>query len=286
MALLERDSLLDQLAQGVTTAASGQGVLVLLTGEAGAGKTSVVREFEKRVGPKALVLWGACDPLTTPRPLSPLLDVLADPHSGLGHLAGSEQDRFALFAGFLDRLRVTSRPIVLVIEDVHWADDGTLDFLRFLGRRIEQTKSMAVCTYRDDEVGPHHPLRSVLGELASKGSTWRLAVPPLSVAAVQVLSQYPADEAAKLHSQTDGNAFFVTEVLAAGDHLPTSVQDAVLARVRRLGEGPRRIVEAVSIAPRELEIDFAKALAEVETADVDENLKVLVVARPPLEPKV
>ncbi|MCA1735537.1 MAG: AAA family ATPase [Actinobacteria bacterium] len=76
MTLIECDSLLDQLEGGLATAASGEGVLVLLTGEAGAGKTSVVREFEKRLGRKALVLWGACDPLTTPRPLSPLLDVM------------------------------------------------------------------------------------------------------------------------------------------------------------------------------------------------------------------
>lgn len=166
MALLERDSLLDQLAQGVTTAASGQGVLVLLTGEAGAGKTSVVREFEKRVGPKALVLWGACDPLTTPRPLSPLLDVLADPHSGLGHLAGSEQDRFALFAGFLDRLRVTSRPIVLVIEDVHLGRRRDPRLSSFPGSSGSNKPSQwQFAPTGMTEVGPHHPLRSVLGEL-------------------------------------------------------------------------------------------------------------------------
>ncbi|CAN5218734.1 hypothetical protein BH18ACT5_BH18ACT5_11810 [soil metagenome] len=137
MALLERDSLLDELGARLAAAASSQGSMVLLAGEAGAGKPSLVREFARRTGSRMLALWGACDPLTTPRPLSPLLDVIADPDSGLAELAGEDPERFALFAAFLARLRVTARPIVLVIEDVHWADEETLDFLRFLGRRID-----------------------------------------------------------------------------------------------------------------------------------------------------
>ena len=126
------------------------------------------------LGSKVLILWGACDPLTTPRPLSPLLDVLADPDSGLTWEADQNLEPIALFQAVLDRLRHTVRPILFVIEDIHWADNGTLDFLRFLGRRVRDTKSLVICTYRDDEVGSDHPLRSVLGEFATQDSTHRL----------------------------------------------------------------------------------------------------------------
>ena len=258
--LVERDGLLRTLADLHAAVAGGGGSTVFVAGEAGAGKTTLVRAFADSLDRSTLVVAGACDPLTTPRPLSPLHDFAADADAGLGDLHPGDRDPVEVFSDVLDRLTRTIRPIVMIIEDVHWADEATLDLLRFLGRRIGDAPSMLLCTYRDDELGPSHPLRPVLGQLIPLDSTHRLVVPPLSVEAVGLLADDPAVDAGELHRRTGGNAFFVTEVLAADAPVPGSVQDAVLARVAGLSDSSRRVVEVVSIAPRQLEIDRAMSL--------------------------
>ena len=269
--LLEREGLLASLGELLDEAASGDGRLVLVAGEAGAGKTSLLDVFIASRDDTTLVIRGACDPLTTPRPLSPLHDFAADPGSGLAGL-DFDRDPIVLFNEVLDRLRHTVRPIVMAIEDIHWADEATLDFLRFIGRRLASTKAMLVCTYRDDEVGPDHPLRPVLGQMIPLESTQRLAVPPLSLAAVTQLAADRVFDPADLMQLTDGNAFFVTEVLASGEQLPETVQEAVIARVARLDERPRRVVEGVSVAPRSLDISHATTIVGGSLDDVDAAL--------------
>lgn len=270
--LLERAELLESLATFLGEASKGSGSLVLVAGEAGAGKTSLVRAFLESLDESTLVIQGACDPLTTPRPLSPLYDFAADPDSGLHDLFASDRDGIEVFQEVLDRLRNTIRPIVMLIEDVHWADEATLDFLRFIGRRVADSEAVLVCTYRDDEVGPDHPLRPVLGQLIPLDSTHRLFVPPLSLAAIQTLVGDLEVDALELLRLTDGNAFFVTELIATGETTPLTVQEAVLSRVSGLGEQPRRVVEAVSIAPRSLDIEHASALVGATSSHIDAAL--------------
>jgi DNA-binding CsgD family transcriptional regulator/tetratricopeptide (TPR) repeat protein len=270
--LLEREGLLESLGERLRDAKEGKGSLVLVAGEAGAGKTSLVRAFVESLDGSTLVIQGACDPLSTPRPLSPLHDFAADPNSGLIGLTSEERSAIEMFGEVLDRLRNTIRPILVVIEDIHWADEGTLDFLRFIGRRIEDGKAVMVCTYRDDEVGPDHPLRPVLGQLVPLGSTHRVVVPPLSLAAVTKLASDHAFDPRELLQLTDGNAFFVTEIIASGEGLPHSVQEAVLSRVSRLDEKARRIVDAVSVAPRALEMAHAVTIADGGLDDIDAAL--------------
>ncbi len=267
--LLERETQLQEIERLLDVASDGSGTLLLVAGEAGAGKTSLVHEAVRRAAPRAHVLIGGCDPLTTPRPLSPILDMAADPESGLGHLLEDRQDIIGLFTELWRRLRGTIRPTLLVLEDVHWADEGTLDLIRFLGRRVGDTKALVICTYRDDEIGVDRPLRVVLGDLATGDSTRRLDIAPLTLDAVKTIADDPTVDADRLHRITGGNAFFVTEVLAAGTDIPSSVQDAVLARVARLGPAPRTVVEAVAIAPRDLGIDYAMALTGSVIADID-----------------
>jgi len=270
--LLERDDLLDTLEGHVDEARGGRGSLVLVAGEAGAGKTTLVRALIERVGTGALVLQGSCDPLATPRPLSPLLDYASDPDSGLADLFVDSSDNIAVFGMVLDRIRNSIRPVVMVIEDVHWADQGTLDFLRFIGRRVEDTKAVMVCTYRDDEVGADHSLRPVLGQLIPLPSTLRLIVPPLTENAVARLAEGSSLEAGELHRITGGNAFYVTEIIAGGDRLPATVQDAVVARLSRLEQGARQVVEAVSVAPRSLGVEEAMQLVGGVADHVDQAL--------------
>jgi hypothetical protein len=138
---------------------------------------------------------------------------------------------------------------VAVFEDVHWADDATLDLLRFLGRRLSDTRTLAIATFRRDELGPHqHPLRVVLGDLASAPAVHRVRVSPLSRDAVARLAEGVDVDPDELHRITAGNPFFVTEVVAAGgERLPTSVSDAVNARVGRLPGAARDALEAASV---------------------------------------
>ena len=135
--LLERDKLLQLLGDHVDAARDGQGSILFIAGEAGAGKTSLVREASRRLRETAVVLEGACDSLTTPRPLSPLIDFAADPDAGLQGLA-SGLDPGEAFGAVLEILHGRLRPVFMVIEDIHWADEGTLDFLRFVGRRVAE----------------------------------------------------------------------------------------------------------------------------------------------------
>src|SRR5205814_10655256 len=146
-------------------AASGRGRLALLGGEAGVGKTSLLRHFTRTLPGRVRALWGACDPLPLPRPLGPLVDIAPSLGPDFAGRLEREDSRPRIFAHVRDVLQAATH--VLVIEDVHWADAATLDLLRYLGRRLDTTRSLVVATYRDDEVGPKHPLRVVLGDLAT-----------------------------------------------------------------------------------------------------------------------
>ena len=165
MELLERQEALDELSRLALEAASGTGRLVLIGGEAGVGKTTLVRHFTRGLPARVRTLWGACDPLSMPRPLGPLVDVAAEMAPALPRLLEEDGARARLFSTVRDALQEAM--LVLVFEDVHWADDATLDLLRYLGRRLDVTRSLLLATYRDDEVGPRHPLRVALGDLAT-----------------------------------------------------------------------------------------------------------------------
>ena len=184
MELLERESFLQTLAEYAAEARQGDGRLVLVSGESGIGKTALVEMFEQRTK-GVRWLWGACDGLLTPRPLGPLFDIAAQAGGELADLCrrGAERDR--LFAGFLAEIDSPGTLTVAVIEDVHWADEATIDLLSFLGRRLGRMSTLVLATYRDDELGDSHPLRVVLGDLATQRATRRMRLPPLSEQAVR-----------------------------------------------------------------------------------------------------
>jgi DNA-binding CsgD family transcriptional regulator/tetratricopeptide (TPR) repeat protein/GTPase SAR1 family protein len=250
--LLERGDASSQLDADLEHARLGAGRIVLVGGEAGVGKTSLVRSFTTRHENEVRVLWGACEALFTPRPLGPVYDIV----HGLDHWSieapATAAERAAFFGALLEELR--SHPTIAVFEDVHWADEATLDALKYLGRRIASGPSLLVLTFRDDEVGANHPLRTVLGDLPS-GSTTRISLSPLSADGVAELARRAERPAHGLYEATGGNPFFVTEVLAAGGgDIPETVLDAVLARASRLSEGGRRLLEAVAVVPGSIEM--------------------------------
>jgi DNA-binding CsgD family transcriptional regulator/tetratricopeptide (TPR) repeat protein len=272
--LLERSEALSALRDLTLEAASGQGRLALIGGEAGVGKTSLLRVFTRSPLPGRIrPLWGACDPLSLPRPLGPLLDVAPDLGTGFVRMLEIEAPRERLFAGVRDALQSATH--VLVVEDVHWADDATLDLLRYLGRRAGTTRSLVVATYRDDEVGPRHPLRVVLGDLATAEAVRRIVLEPLSADGVRALAAGTGVDAVELHRRTRGNPFFVTEVLAAGGGTlppPPTLRDAVLARAARLSPAARHALEAAAVLGARFEATLLLDVAEVDDPAIEECL--------------
>jgi DNA-binding CsgD family transcriptional regulator/tetratricopeptide (TPR) repeat protein len=259
--LLERSHELSALAAWLGAVADGSpGRLVLVGGEAGVGKTVLLRRFCDDNRGSARILWGACEPLFTPRPLGPFLDVAELTGGEFGRLVESSPTPFALVSALMHEL--AGRTTVLVLEDVHWGDEATLDVLRLLGRRIEATSTLVLASYRDDELERDHPLRIVLGELATHAASERLKLEPLSSAAVAKLAEPGGVDAPKLQRATGGNPFFVTEVIAAGgEQIPTTVQDAVIARAARLSAPARELLDVVAIVPPKAELWLLEALA-------------------------
>lgn len=255
-ALLERDRALTELHRGLASATAGRGTIALVTGEAGAGKSSLVGAFLAQAAGNPLVLRGACDPLTVPRPFGPLIDAAGDVNAALARtmIAGvSRSEALALGLSLIDGSHSGARPTVLVIEDAHWADDATLDLLTYLGRRLQRHRALIIVTFRDEEVGPSHPLRSRLGELSSTIG-FRVQLQPLSIEAVGELALGSGLDVHALHEFTGGNAFAVTEVIAAGgETLPGTVRDAVLARAGSLAPDARSLLDAASIVPGRVE---------------------------------
>lgn len=254
--LLERDEALRQLEAALREAGGGEGRIALLSGEAGIGKTSLVQRFLATLGPRVHVLKGGCDALFTPAPLAPLHDMARQTGGKWagGRLLGlleSDAPRARLFASVLDELRDTGKRTVFVIEDIHWADEATLDLIRYLARRIAGVAALLVFTWRDDEVGPDHLLRPVLGDLATSSLTVRIDLPRLTVGAVRDLIAGRAFDASEVHRLTAGNPFFTVEVLSSPARtLPRSVRDAVLARAAVLGPAGRDAVDLAAVIGR------------------------------------
>ncbi|MGH2535297.1 MAG: ATP-binding protein, partial [Thermomicrobiales bacterium] len=261
MQLFERDADLDHLSRWLDQAAAGDGCLVLLGGEAGVGKTALVRRFCQEVADRARVLIGACDALSTPRPLGPLLEIAAQIGGEIDRLLQAEARREQVFGACLREFSGAWRPVVAVFEDVHWADEATLDLLRFLGRRIGSCRAVLIATYRDDEIGPMHPWRAVLGDLATATAVRRMPLAPLTIEAVRRMAADRQLDAETLHRQTGGNPFYVTEVLAAGGGIPSTVRDAVLTRAARLSPAGRATLDLAAVAGSPVESSVLGRLA-------------------------
>jgi len=270
MLLLERDKQLALLARWHEGIGTRGGCVVLVTGEAGIGKTALVGEFLRRRAAAVRVLWGTCDPLSTPQPLGPLRDVSRQVGGSLLEAMTQGTSRERIFAATIEELERPGKAVVLVIEDMHWADDATLDLLRYLGRRIGRTRAMLVATYRSDEIHARHPLQTSIGLLPGD-TVRRLPLLALSEGAIGELAQTLGRSAAGLYAATAGNPFYVTELLAAPPgEIPSSVRDAVIARVARLSPDARKVAELAAVVPGHTEPWLIQAVLRVTEAAVEE----------------
>jgi DNA-binding CsgD family transcriptional regulator len=225
-----------------------------VSGEAGIGKTSLVEHFCATPAVPVRILKGRCDALFTPTPLGAIRDVALVTRGGLAEMVDGKATPYEVATCLLEELE-SAAPTILVLEDVHSADEATLDVLRLVGARLEDTPAVVIASYRDDELDRRHPLRLVLGDLAGRRYALRIHLSRLSEEAVARLAEPHAVDGHALFRQTDGNPFFVTEVLAAGENeLPPTVTDAVLARAARLDGSAREVLELVAVAHPETEL--------------------------------
>ncbi len=275
--LLERSALLDELGGVLADSAAG-GRIALVAGEAGIGKSALVKGFAERHAGRVRFLLGACDPLLTPRALGPLHDIARQAGGRLASLLAGGSPREELFAAFLDEL---DRRQVVVVEDAHWADEATLDLLVFLGRRMDRTRALLIVTYRDDELGVEHPLWTVVSRLP-RDAVRRLRPEPLSEAAVAELAGRAGRPATGLHALTGGNPLLLTEVLAAGDAgVPLTVRDLVLARFGGLSAAAQKVVRLVAVVPARAELWLLEEALRPRASAVEAGVAAgLLVADP------
>jgi ATP/maltotriose-dependent transcriptional regulator MalT len=275
--LVERDEPLATLRRCLDAEATATGRIVLIRGEAGIGKTALLKAFVEECPSDVDVLWGLCDGVSTPQPYGPfadMADALGAEFRGLldGSAASGEIGRWLLKWMAAGPLRV------LVIEDLHWADQATLDLLAILARRIESLPVLLLLTHRDGEGAPS--VDRILGGVATLPILRQLPLEPLSRAGVERLARDTGVDAQELHRITAGNPFYVHQVLDAGlSRIPISVRDAVRARVAQLDERGRRALQVAAILGVKAEPWLLAAVAGEDILGIDDCLRIGVLTK-------
>jgi DNA-binding CsgD family transcriptional regulator len=258
--LLERESALSALALASGAIAPGLGRCVIVSGEAGLGKTSLINASARAVASQVQWLQAGCDALHTPRPLGPLVDLSHVFPADLAHAVHAARTYNGLFPALLQWLQRAHPPVVLVIEDLHWADEATLDCVRYLGRRIGTAGFGLVLSLRPEAQATNVPLRQTLAALDAAAST-RIELSPLSPQAVEQLARASSRRADGLHALTAGNPFYLQQLLQAqSGTLPGSLRDVVLAQADALLPALRDAADTLSCSPGGLELAHLAAM--------------------------
>ena len=279
MQLIERDDSLSSLRAGFKKASSGEGHCFFIMGEAGIGKTSLVRAFLKETDTQSTHFVGACDSLFTPRPLAPLYDLASQiNHEWVSEIQNSSS-KSELFTRFVHHLTSSLRPAVVVFEDIHWADEATLDFIKFFARRISRSNCLFILTMREEEIGQQHAVRNVFADLPPHTFT-RLQLTPLSKMAVRMLADGSGYDGEDVYSISGGNPFYVSEILAGYSlGVPDNIKDLVLSVYNRLGEETKDIWQLLSVVPEGLELNHLYQIDPSYHRAIDNCLenKILIV---------
>jgi DNA-binding CsgD family transcriptional regulator len=267
--IVERERELAELALAAREAQAGEGSIMLIEGEAGIGKSSLIDAVRSVLPAEGRLLLGWCDDLATPRVLGPLRDLRE--YVGRALTAALDAgDPGRVGEALRSELDWAGHPTVLVIEDVHWADEATLDVLRYLVRRVDALPAVLVLTYRD-EIPPDHPLRALLGLVSRAPRVRRLHPARLSLEAVRQLGTTVPVDAERVYGLTSGNPFLVAEVLASGDlgRVPPSIAAAVGSRLSTLDGPTRGAVEVLSVVTSAAERWLVEAVVPGGLAGLD-----------------
>jgi ATP/maltotriose-dependent transcriptional regulator MalT len=279
MELVERAGSLASMQMKLAAAIEGEGHCLMICGEAGIGKTSIVKLFCKEKKDICTIYTGSCDALFTPRPLAPLYDIIWQLGSEIRESIMNIRDRSELFARFFHELANQKDPSLIIIEDIHWADEATLDFIKFLARRITRLHCLLILTYRDNEIHSSHPLRTLLGQLSPDSFT-RLQLSPLSKQAVETMAVDRGYKGEDVYAISNGNPFYVNEILASySTGIPDNIKDSILSFYNRLSEKTKQVWQILSVMPTGLELKYLEKIEPQYEAAIHNclDLKILVV---------
>src|SRR5262249_28565304 len=302
-----------RLTRVLDQAVAEEPMVALVSGDAGMGKTRLVAELATVAAARGfMVLSGRCAELGDSVPYLPLADALhsaappspaladaiaARPVLGLllpdrdsSELAGGEvtgmarQQLFGAVLGMLAEL-ADKTPVLLVLEDMHWADRSTRDLLTFLSRVLHRERVAVIATYRTDDLHRSHPLRAVAAELLRLPSVTAVEVGPLRDEAMAehltALAQYPLEAAALevIIRRVEGNTYYAEELLAAstcGSDLPAGLAELLLARLQRLSPAGQQVVHAAAVAGRRVEDDLGRPACGLEEPEYEQAVREAV----------
>ncbi|SDD54851.1 Predicted ATPase [Dyadobacter soli] len=279
MELIERSIFLARLRTQFEETIDGEGHCILLSGEAGIGKSALVKAFCNEHKAACNIFSGTCDDLFSPRPLAPLNDIIWQLGSEKVTLAAHAGNRGELFGCFLNELKSLAKPSILVFEDIHWADEATMDFIKFLSRRIASLKCFFILTYRTDEIHTRHPLRNLLGQLPNDSFS-RMELTPLSMRAVTLLAARKGYSGDDVFHISGGNPFYVNEIMASYSvGVPENIRDSILSVYHRQGDETRQVWELLSASPTGLEVQHMEKLIPHYAAAIERSIdsKILIL---------
>ncbi len=284
MELLERETYLAELSRLYKNVQAGVGHTIFLMGEAGIGKTSLLNSFLTSSEKDSIVLTGACDSLFTPRPLGPLFDIASQLDEEFANLLTSEKDRAVVFSSLITKLSSLRKTVVLVFEDVHWADDATFDLIKFLSRRINKICCLFIVSFRDNEISGKHSMTAMYGDLP---------VTHFSKISLNRFSKSMVDELAnnsqkisgdQLFQLTNGNPFYVMEILSHPNHMgiPERIKDSILSRFHSRNEMTKTLWEFLSVLPSaKIEIGLLNYIEDKFGSCMDECISAgIIISRP------
>ncbi|HET6746422.1 MAG TPA: AAA family ATPase, partial [Candidatus Limnocylindria bacterium] len=277
MPLIERAEQLAALDELLNHATKGTGRLALVRGEAGAGKTALLRAFLRDVPDNLDAAIGYCDGIATPRPLSPIHDLARALGNGLADLLQRSATREEIRDHLLGCYQ--RKPAVLAIEDVQWADDATIDLIRQLARRIDETSALLLLTYREESQPPVGMAR-LLGQLATSPSAQQIQVPPLSRSAVAAMAAESSVDPDELYRLTGGNPFFTSEMLASSSTtVPRTIRDLIRGRIAELDTRARTALEAAAVLGSRTEPWLLAAVAGEALPGIDDAIAAGLVVQ-------
>ena len=312
----ELAALEDQLVAAI----AGRGRMTLVSGEAGLGKSALMRRFVERVRAHgARLLLGDCTEIEARRPFGPFIDAFVSgdlplpaelAQGGPGALPVAELERYRVHGAFADRLAdaARERPVVLIVEDLHWGDEATFELVPYLARKLRDDRVLLVATYRSDELHRLHPLNHVLaelarGRLADDVRLGRLTLEEVGevIRAALALAQPPTREFRQaLFDRTEGNPFFVEEILRAlverGEleyregawhrtkavaelTIPASVRDAVQQRLLGLEPRARKAMHVAAVIGQRFDFELLSAVSGLDEAALLDAIKAAIDAQ-------